>query len=605
MASSSPVPAAFNNLQEEIDYYKRQYEHLESELQDFQASSRELETELEKDIEASEKRERGLREKVELLNYEVDEWKVRDPKCLFHITITELTTPQAKYKQSKSEANTVQNGLQKEITQLRESNRSQLLRLRDIEVANDDYERQARNTTSSLEDMESRYNQAIERGVMLEEEMKTGEQERETLRIDAQRLRDELSDLKIEAEITREKLKSAEAVYGKRLKRMSQFSDPKEMGVQSPISEGSVTSASLPSSFTPERPKSQSSNGNGSDAITPPSPPLSEKSGSKQNLDGSSTTQTQLNKDATTERDSYPTPRPTANAAANRAIQNREKPRHGPNRVPPAFTRPRAPIHRPRASGVTMEGSVPRSESLYQIRGLIGKMQKLEQRVHSARSKLPAPTNTPPRASPRGESVGPSALSSEVPSNVTVRSKKRASGSTNASVTPSQAPTEDSVRRLNHRRSRISFSGPTSAAEISSRPASRASNVSHNGPAQPGSRVEIYGRPSSAAEPHRPRSSLAGRTTPYHHYHRQSISVQEDGEDNEDSFVTPTPRRTTEKGASAIPAPANLARRQSNQALANGTTPGRRKSMKQVSGLNSAVPRPSMGRKSIDLGETF
>ena len=76
MTSSSPAPAGFNSLQEEIDYYKRQYEHLESELQDFQASSRELETELEKDIEASEKRERTLKEKVESLTYEVDEWKV-------------------------------------------------------------------------------------------------------------------------------------------------------------------------------------------------------------------------------------------------------------------------------------------------------------------------------------------------------------------------------------------------------------------------------------------------------------------------------------------------------------------------------------------------
>lgn len=76
MASSSPAPGGFANLKEEIEYYKKQYEHLESELQDFQASSRDLEAELEKDIEASEKRERSLREKVESLNYEAEEWKV-------------------------------------------------------------------------------------------------------------------------------------------------------------------------------------------------------------------------------------------------------------------------------------------------------------------------------------------------------------------------------------------------------------------------------------------------------------------------------------------------------------------------------------------------
>lgn len=75
-SASSPAPTGFKTLQEEIGYYKKQYEHLESELQDFQASSRELEVEMEKDIEASEKREKDLKQKVEGLRYEVDEWKV-------------------------------------------------------------------------------------------------------------------------------------------------------------------------------------------------------------------------------------------------------------------------------------------------------------------------------------------------------------------------------------------------------------------------------------------------------------------------------------------------------------------------------------------------
>lgn len=76
--SSSPAPlAAGATLEEELAYYKAQYEQLELELQDFQASSKDLEAELEKDIEASEKRERGLQEKVERFGFEVDEWKVR------------------------------------------------------------------------------------------------------------------------------------------------------------------------------------------------------------------------------------------------------------------------------------------------------------------------------------------------------------------------------------------------------------------------------------------------------------------------------------------------------------------------------------------------
>ncbi|KAA6407016.1 MAG: hypothetical protein FRX48_09082 [Lasallia pustulata] len=165
--ATSPPLGAFHQLREDaLAYYKSQYGLLEAELADFQAPSRELEAE----------------EKVEGLGFEVDEWK-------------------SKYKQSKAEANSAQNTLQKEITPLRDTNRTIQLKLRDIEVANDDFERQARNTTSSLEDLKSKYNVAIERGVMLEEEIKLGEQEREALKIETQRLRDELFDLKVEAEI--------------------------------------------------------------------------------------------------------------------------------------------------------------------------------------------------------------------------------------------------------------------------------------------------------------------------------------------------------------------------------------------------------------------
>ena len=74
--TASAQAASGSSLQEDLTYYKTQYEQLERELQEFQASSRELEAELEKDIDASEKRERQLKEKVEDLKFEVEEWKV-------------------------------------------------------------------------------------------------------------------------------------------------------------------------------------------------------------------------------------------------------------------------------------------------------------------------------------------------------------------------------------------------------------------------------------------------------------------------------------------------------------------------------------------------
>lgn len=72
---SSPMGGEMS-LEEQVAWYKSQYEQLETELADFRVSSQELEQELEKDLEAAEKRETSLREKAESLNYEVDEWKV-------------------------------------------------------------------------------------------------------------------------------------------------------------------------------------------------------------------------------------------------------------------------------------------------------------------------------------------------------------------------------------------------------------------------------------------------------------------------------------------------------------------------------------------------
>lgn len=75
---SSPLSAGAST-EEALAWYKSQYEQLERELSEFRTSSEELEAELEKDLDAADKRERALRQKVEGLNYEVEEWKVSTP----------------------------------------------------------------------------------------------------------------------------------------------------------------------------------------------------------------------------------------------------------------------------------------------------------------------------------------------------------------------------------------------------------------------------------------------------------------------------------------------------------------------------------------------
>ncbi|PSN72198.1 nuclear distribution protein nude [Corynespora cassiicola Philippines] len=539
---STPPHSGWASMEEELAYYKAQYETLEVELQEFQASSKELEAELEKDVEESEKRERKLQEKVEGLGYQVDEWKT-------------------KYKQSKTEANNAQSTLQKEITALRESQRALQLQLRDVEVQNDDFERQTRNQTSSLEDLESKYNVAIERTVMLDEEIKIGEQEREALRIENQRLRDELSDLRIEAEIVQEKLRAAEkAIERHHQRKTSNRLAADSLRPRSPVSETSTSATALSSPTNASTPPHSKSDGGRPDA-TPPSPPLSEAS-----LTARPAPKTPMQKRKTSlAYDPSATPRPAL--YSGRARHSR-----GPSisakttasgRSTPSI-RTTGPSQRgPRPSTGTgtpkPAAGLPRSGSLYQIRGLIGKMQKLEERVYHARSKLPAPTTTPPRASPRNGS----SLGNHIPSTVTVRSnRKRASGasSTASSIQP---PSDHGVSRLSfgsHSRpgSRTSMSGGIQ------RPASRTSARTPLG---------HYAASSIGGLP-RPRSSLSG-TSGHAHSHSTSVSSSLRDADSENlsdgsSVVTPMMRRLTiEK--TGIPTPSGLPRRQSTGRRASGT----------------------------------
>ncbi|MCJ1440086.1 MAG: NADH:ubiquinone oxidoreductase [Stictis urceolatum] len=602
--SSSPLSGALSSSASKEDalaFYKAQYEQLEAELADFQASSRDLEAELEKDVEEAEKRERGLKEKVEALNYEVNEWK---SKC----------------KQSKSEANDAQNKLQKEITTLRDQNRTLQLGLRDIEVQNDDFERQARNTTSSLEDMESKYSVAIERGVILEGEVKAGEQEREDLRIEVQRLRDELSDLKVEAEIRQDKLRHAEAASKKRKPTPLAATIP---GSQSSVSEHSPT-ATTSSSPTIATPPTKSVSSTTSDAPTPPSPPTSDKSAPPAHATPAhpqSRSRLSITNSAT--------PRPTHYSS--------RAPRHSRGPSVPANSTLITPASRRTTLNRGDVPQLPSSTSLTQIRGLIGKMQKLEQRVQSARSKLPAPTSTPPKGSPR---PGSSLNNAYIPSTITMRSsKKRTSASHNSgpsSVAPLAAgePTENPARpsgQAGRPSSRLSFGlpPPTPTKDFGlntgvSRPSSRASlssrqSISHlprgldGSVSRPSSRQSVTGArtplghyPTNAERIARPRSSIGGSYASSHG-HSQSVSRLsnyglEESPQAETDAVTPTPsKRATfgKESGTALPLP-SAAKRQSGAGM---STAGRRISSGPLA--SGGMGPPERKKKLSGVGETY
>jgi len=498
---------------------------------------------------------------------------------------------QTKYKQSKTEANNAQNLLQKEITALRESQRSLQHKLRDIEVQNDDFERQTRHQVSSLEDLESKYNVAIERTVMLDEEVKIGEQEREALRMETQRLRDELSDLRIETEIVQEKLRIAEETIERHHQRKtSNLLGGESLRPRSPVSEAStsVTTLSSPTTSTPPRTQPETAL---TDA-TPPSPPLSEASASAKPLP---TTPMPARKSSIA-LDPSATPRP--------GLYQQRPPRHsrGPSipmsgkgafgisgRSTPSI-RTTAPAQRgPRPSiGGAQAGGVPRSGSLMHIRGLIGQMHKLEERVYHARSKLPAPTNTPPRASPRNGS----ALGHHIPNTVTVRSSRKRSSQMSAASTTNGAG-DSGV-------SRLSFG--VSREPSSSRPSSRASIASQRPSSRSSTRTPLghYSKPSlSGAEGRlpRPRSSMSGQSSSFGHSHSASMSnaLRETDADNSDSssVATPVARRMT-LDKTGIPTPSGIPRRQSA---------GRRTSLGLVD--TDMGPPPARLRKMSQVEETF
>ncbi|PHH55439.1 Nuclear distribution protein nudE -like protein 1 [Ceratocystis fimbriata CBS 114723] len=530
---SSPPPGGADSLA----WYKLQYEQLEGELAEFRESSRELEAELEKDIELAEKRERTLKERAETLGFEVEEWK-------------------RKYKESKAEASSSQQTLEKEITSLRDTNRKIQLRLREIEVANDDYERQARNTTSSLEDMESKYNQVIERSVMLEEEMKFSEQEREQSRIETQRLKAELNDLKIEAELLQDKVKKYES-------RQFAVISPDISVMSSPMFDKSVhgspgSTASSPLISTPD---------STIPPIDPPSPPMSDASGAQIHRPKlplrTPTMATKRSRLPSLSASDSTTPKPRSKIFSTSV--NGDRP---PTSATPASattnTRKVSSVNLKTPSTTTRtstrtSGKAPASNSLSHIRSLTAQMQRLEARVHSARSKLPAPVNTPPR--------GTSPREIHIPSTITVRSRKRTLTSATSSVvsddstTPSiprmpEASTRPGIKHVSRLSSsgvgRLSFGplpnrSPNTDTDTSiSRPSSRTSISSGIG--RPSSRTEIS-RPasrtsttSSRAPYARPRSSMSGSVQGYGHSHSRSRGTVDFDIADEGEMRTPSRR---------------------------------------------------------------
>lgn len=466
---------------------------------------------------------------------------------------------------------------------------------------------------------------------MMEEEIKIGEQEREQLRIEAQRLREELSDLKIEAEILQDKLKKQERHMSATLTDLSM--------PESPIFDGSLISgASSPLITTP--PEASSISSVKTPVNEPPSPPMSDASAPpplpKTRVPPIKTPvpASRPKKSRLPSMDTSVTPRPRLSSSAS----SRPPTRSATNSTlrTASTTRPTAP--RPPPARAPAKG-VPPSTSLSHIRSLTAKMQKLEARVQNARSRLPAPNPTPPRASPRGSVIGSS--------NVTVRNRKRGPGSVSSVSTSTTAPDDltptgqgfsrsvngggkhlprlssSAVSRLSFGPGPLPNRGPNDAVSDISRPSSRASAASFP---RPISRAD--GRNESMIAPPRPGSRAGGAYTPLGrpisrasfgnslHGYSMSVSTAEEDEPVERDYQTPSRRGTYNiySGGTGIPTPSGLpvpgSRRQSAAGVPSSHS---RRTSIATSSTTDYGRRPSITPKLVkkasmqfgDLGETF
>ncbi|TFK41042.1 hypothetical protein BDQ12DRAFT_678787 [Crucibulum laeve] len=171
-----------------------------TELDDFHHASKELEAELESELQRTEKAHQDLKVKVARAETERDEWK------------TKFMTLQTTH-------NTTTTSLQRELDRLRQDHQQTKIQLRELEMGNDDLERNERAVSSSLADMESKYSRALEEKILLEHELL----EKASLEEESQRLKDELRDANVEISILKDQLGAAEADKASSQAHSSQF----------------------------------------------------------------------------------------------------------------------------------------------------------------------------------------------------------------------------------------------------------------------------------------------------------------------------------------------------------------------------------------------
>lgn len=183
------VPASFPDKDSEITFWKQKAMDLKAQLEDtqrqfeeFQDDSRALEGELEQQLE-------------------VVEAKKADVSLRLERALSELTDLKEKLSKSRELSRGEISKLEQQVQQAHEREQHLKQRIRVLEQTNDDFERIERVTTTSLSEIEQRYNHMVERAILLEQEL----EDKQRMQVEIQRLKDEMRDMDLELQILRSK----------------------------------------------------------------------------------------------------------------------------------------------------------------------------------------------------------------------------------------------------------------------------------------------------------------------------------------------------------------------------------------------------------------
>ncbi|KAA1468158.1 hypothetical protein DENSPDRAFT_770924 [Dentipellis sp. KUC8613] len=367
-----------------------------TELDEFHQSSKELEEELERELQRTEKAQQDLKVKVERAENERDDWK-------------------SKFMSLQTTHNTTSASLQRELDTLRQDHQRLKVQFRELEMGNDDLERNERAVSSSLADIEAKYSRALEEKILLEHELL----DKASMEEECQRLRDELRDSKEEVAIIRDQLQAANA-------RASTFT------VNSSTTE---LESSAPSSLMPSitqrseddllhlQPPPDLQLADLSPEYEPPSPSSETPRATTSSLSSDA------GQSALLQRAGFAVPRvktstlrsptastPTTPVTRSSTLPSLSTPSHTPSRIPPriATTRPTPrPMNGLNASTAsTVTGTASKNKGVQMVSEMRARVKNLEQKIHTRVPRLRMGSTSRPGPAVTPSASKPSSLSS-------------------------------------------------------------------------------------------------------------------------------------------------------------------------------------------------